>query len=57
MQAAHVRTKERVANHGEVLTGHREVNAMLDLVKQEKRKADSSLRKVIRGARNALRSE
>lgn len=41
MQAAHVRTKERVANHGEVLTGHREVNAMLDLVKQETERIDS----------------
>jgi hypothetical protein len=26
---------KRVADHGEVLTGKREVNAMLDLVKQE----------------------
>lgn len=41
MQAAHVRTKERVANHGEVLTGQREVNAMLDLVKQETERIDS----------------
>lgn len=41
MQAAHVRTKERVANHGEVLTGHREVNAMLDLVKQETERIES----------------
>src|SRR5438874_13303462 len=35
MEAAVVRTKKRVADHGEVLTGHREVNAMLDLVRQE----------------------
>ena len=28
-------SKKRVADHGEVLTGKREVNAMLDLVKQE----------------------
>ncbi len=28
-------SKQRVADHGEVLTGRREVNAMLDLVKQE----------------------
>lgn len=41
MQAAYVRTKERVSNHGEVLTGHREVNAMLDLVKQETERIDS----------------
>src|SRR3984957_2293573 len=41
MQAAQVRTKERVADHGEVLTGQREVNAMLDLVKQETERIDS----------------
>lgn len=41
MEASHVRTKERVSNHGEVLTGHREVNAMLDLVKQETERIES----------------
>ena len=41
MQAAHVRTKKRVADHGEVLTGKREVNAMLDLVKQETERIES----------------
>jgi hypothetical protein len=41
MQAAQVRTKERVSDHGEVLTGQREVNAMLDLVKQETERIDS----------------
>lgn len=30
-----IKTKERVAKHGEVLTGEREVQAMLDLVQQE----------------------
>uniref|UniRef100_UPI00258F1E87 type I restriction enzyme endonuclease domain-containing protein n=1 Tax=Hydrotalea sp. TaxID=2881279 RepID=UPI00258F1E87 len=30
-----VKTKKRVADHGEVFTSDREVNAMLDLVKQE----------------------
>jgi hypothetical protein len=34
-------SKERVANHGEVLTGKREVDAMLDLVKQETERIDS----------------
>jgi hypothetical protein len=34
-------SKERVADHGEVLTGKREVNAMLDLVKQETERIDS----------------
>ena len=28
--ASHVRTKKRVSDHGEVLTGQREVNAMLE---------------------------
>ena len=30
-----VKSKKRVADHGEVFTAEREVNAMLDLVKQE----------------------
>src|SRR2546427_1795351 len=41
MQAAQVRTKKRVSDHGEVLTGHREVNAMIYLVKQETERIDS----------------
>jgi hypothetical protein len=39
--ASHVRTKKRVSDHGEVLTGQREVNAMLDLVNQETERIDS----------------
>lgn len=34
-------SKQRVADHGEVLTGEREVNAMLDLVKSETERIDS----------------
>lgn len=34
-------SKQRVTDHGEVLTGSREVNAMLDLVKQETERIDS----------------
>ncbi len=34
-------SRKRVADHGEVLTGKREVNAMLDLVKQETERIDS----------------
>lgn len=34
-------SKQRVADHGEVLTGRREVNAMLDLVKPETERIDS----------------
>ena len=36
-----VKSKQRVADHGEVNTGEREVNAMLDLVKQETERVDS----------------
>jgi hypothetical protein len=36
-----VKSKERVTNHGEVLTAEREVSAMLDLVKQETVRIDS----------------
>ena len=36
-----VKSKKRVAEHGEVFTGEREVNAMLDLVKQETERVDS----------------
>lgn len=34
-------SKKRIADHGEVLTAKREVNAMLDLVKQETERIDS----------------
>lgn len=36
-------TKQRVADHGEVLTGQREVKAMLDLVQQETCRIDSRI--------------
>lgn len=36
-----VKSRERVADHGEVFTSEREVNAMLDLVKQETERIDS----------------
>ena len=41
MTEKQVISKKRVADHGEVLTGKREVNAMLDLVKQETQRIDS----------------
>ena len=37
-----IKSKQRVADHGEVMTGEREVNAMLDLVKQETERIDST---------------
>src|SRR5258706_7777581 len=36
-----VKSKKRVADHAEVLIAEREVNAMLDLVKQETERIDS----------------
>ena len=36
-----VKSSDRVRNHGEVLTAKREVNAMLDLVKNESERIDS----------------
>ena len=39
--AKQVKSKERVADHGEVFTNEREVNAMLDLVKQETERIES----------------
>lgn len=36
-----IKSKKRVADHGEVFTSEREVNAMLDLVKQETERIDS----------------
>ena len=36
-----IKSKQRVADHGEVFTADREVNAMLDLVKQETERVDS----------------
>ena len=37
-----IKSKQRVADHGEVFTAEREVNAMLDLVKQETERIDST---------------
>ena len=36
-----IRSRERVAEHGEVFTDEREVNAMLDLVKDESSRIES----------------
>lgn len=39
--AEQIKSKQRVADHGEVFTNEREVNAMLDMVKQETERIDS----------------
>ncbi len=36
-----VKSKQRVADHGEVFTAEREVNAMIDMVKEESERIDS----------------
>ena len=41
MAEKQVKSRQRVADHGEVFTAQREVNAMLDLVKQETERIDS----------------
>lgn len=51
---AQVKTKERVRNHGEVFTAEREVNAMLDLVKQEAKNIDSTFMEPACGDGNFL---
>ncbi len=47
-------SKQRVADHGEVLTGTREVNAMLDLVKQETERIESRFLEPACGTGNFL---
>ncbi len=51
---AQVISKKRVADHGEVLTGKREVNAMLDLVKSETERIDSRFLEPACGTGNFL---
>lgn len=41
MMAKQIKSKKRVADHGEVFTSEREVNAMLDLVKPETERIES----------------
>lgn len=42
-----VKSKQRVADHGEVFTADREVQAMCDLVKQETDRIDSRFLEII----------
>jgi hypothetical protein len=52
--AKQVISKKRVADHGEVFTSQREVNAMLDLVKQETERIDSRFLEPACGTGNFL---
>ena len=49
-----VKSKKRVADHGEVFTSEREVNSMLDLVKQETERIDSRFLEPACGTGNFL---
>lgn len=52
--ANQVKSKKRVTDHGEVFTSEREVNAMLDLVKQETERIDSRFLEPACGTGNFL---
>ena len=47
MSEKQVKSKQRVADHGEVFTNEREVKAMCDLVKQETERIDSRFLEII----------
>lgn len=49
-----LKSKDRVSDHGEVFTNEREVNAMLDLVKQETERLDSRFLEPACGTGNFL---
>lgn len=54
MAEQQIKSRERVAEHGEVFTAEREVNAMLDLVKQETERIDSRFLEPACGTGNFL---
>ncbi len=54
MSNQQVKSKKRVADHGEVFTSDREVNAMLDLVKQETGRIESKFLEPACGTGNFL---
>jgi SAM-dependent methyltransferase len=54
MASAQTKSKQRVSDHGEVFTAEREVNAMLDLVKQETERIDSRFLEPACGTGNFL---
>lgn len=54
MKSKQVKSKKRVADHGEVFTSDREVNAMLDLVKNETERIESRFLEPACGTGNFL---
>lgn len=51
---AYIKSKKRVSDHGEVYTNQREVNAMLNLVKNETDRIDSRFLEPACGVGNFL---
>lgn len=47
MAEKQVKSRQRVADHGEVFTAEREVNAMLDMVKNETERIESRFLEII----------
>ncbi|MCL2293624.1 MAG: SAM-dependent methyltransferase [Spirochaetes bacterium] len=54
VEKSQTKSKQRVLDHGEVFTAEREVNAMLDLVKQETERIDSRFLEPACGTGNFL---
>jgi type I restriction-modification system DNA methylase subunit len=54
LKVEQVKSKKRVTDHGEVFTDHKEVNSMLDLVKQETENIDSRFLEPACGTGNFL---
>ena len=54
MEERQIKSRQRVAERGEVFTAEREVNAMLDLVKQETERIDSRFLEPACGTGNFL---
>lgn len=54
MKNNQTKSKRRVADHGEVFIAEREVNAMLDLIKQETERIDSRFLEPACGDGNSL---
>jgi len=54
MKSKQVKSKKRVADHGEVFTSEREVNGMLDLIKQETERIESRFLEPACGTGNFL---
>ncbi len=52
-----IKSKQRIADYAEVFTSEREVNAMLDLVKQETERIDSRFLELACGERAIIMTQ